>query len=469
MSVEPFNRLVKLVARAFYDDITTKGDNQPKTGRSDNRGIAVVILDALTRRQWVREEDLAKDLKLHAKQLRRTLRFFEEEKLITRDHRKETAKGAKYFGAAVAATQQTGREGEEKIKLHTHSYCCLDYAQIYDVVRYRLHRMRKKLKDELDNKNTVQEYICPNCSRRYNALDALRLISPEDESFHCENCNGELVAESDKLAAQEMGDGDDNARRRHREKLRDILQTMEVQLKPLTEQLNRVKDLPVPEFGTLSAWEVRANEAARANGDSTSNDPNKSSLDYRGTRMPFVGETKVEFVYSELGEKGDKKSENASEPMKVLPPWMIKQGMNLTKEQRGEVKQESNMESTSVNGDLSDDKKSIDVKDDVKNLQDEYFKAYYAALLQRQQEQEAASSKEQEIGSNTNDASLDRQVGSKMKRADGDEGDDDVDWEEAPPAGNTHETYKVSVDLNAEAADASGDDDEDDELDWEEG
>lgn len=43
------HRLVKLSARAFYDDLTSKGDNQPKTGRSDNRGIAVVVLDALTR------------------------------------------------------------------------------------------------------------------------------------------------------------------------------------------------------------------------------------------------------------------------------------------------------------------------------------------------------------------------------------------------------------------------------------
>ncbi|KAM7469982.1 hypothetical protein LguiA_008165 [Lonicera macranthoides] len=469
MSVEPFNRLVKLAARAFYDDIT-KGDNQPKTGRSDNRGIAVVVLDALTRRQWVREEDLAKDLKLHSKQLRRTLRFFEEEKLVTRDHRKETAKGAKIYSAAVAATQQTGREGEEKIKLHTHSYCCLDYAQIYDVVRYRMHRMKKKLKDELDNKNTVQEYICPNCSRRYTALDALRLISPVDEYFHCENCNGELVAESDKLAAQEMGDGDDNARRRHREKLKDMLQNMEVQLKPLMEQLSRVKDLAVPEFGTLQAWEVRANAAARANGDSNSNDPNKSSQGYGGTRMPFVGETKVEVAFSGTEEKGDIKSESANEPMKVLPPWMIKQGMNLTKEQRGEVKQESKMEGTSASAGLSDDKKSVDEKDDVKNLQDEYFKAYYAALLQRQQEQEAASTKEQElpntsISDTVNGTSSDRQVGMKSKRSDDDEVDDDVDWEEAPPAGNTSETFKVS-DLNAQA-DASGDDEDD--IDWEEG
>lgn len=49
----------------------------------------VLVMDF--RRQWVREEDLAKDLKLHSKQLRRTLRFFEEEKLVTRDHRKEVS------------------------------------------------------------------------------------------------------------------------------------------------------------------------------------------------------------------------------------------------------------------------------------------------------------------------------------------------------------------------------------------
>ena len=40
---------MKLAARAFYDDVTKKGDNQPKAGRGDNRGIAVVVLDALTR------------------------------------------------------------------------------------------------------------------------------------------------------------------------------------------------------------------------------------------------------------------------------------------------------------------------------------------------------------------------------------------------------------------------------------
>lgn len=475
MSVEPFNRLVKLAARAFYDDITTKGDNQPKTGRSDNRGIAVVVLDALTRRQWVREEDLAKDLKLHSKQLRRTLRFFEEEKLVTRDHRRETAKGAKIYSAAIAATgdgQQT-KEGDEKIKLHTHSYCCLDYAQIYDVVRYRLHRMKKKLKDELEDKNTVQEYICSTCGKRYNALDALRLISMEDEYFHCESCNGELVAESDKLASQEIGDGDDNARRRRREKLKDMLQKMEVQLKPLMDQLSRVKDLPVPEFGSLQAWEARANAAGRvANGDSNANDSSKSSqgLGFGGTPMPFVGETKVEVAFSGVGVKEeDSKSEIANASLKVLPPWMIKEGMNLTKEQRGEVKQESKMGSSSAPLGSSDDKKSTTNKDEEKNLQDEYVKAYYAAILKRQQEQEEAAKKQLElsnahISNSVLGTSSNRQVGMKSKR-DEDEGDDDFEWEEAPTAGNRSESFKVN-DLNVQA-DASGDDEDD--IDWEEG
>lgn len=75
------------------------------------------------------------------------------------------------------------------------------------------------------NRLVVVKYFC---FIRYNALDALRLVSLEDEFFHCEHCNGELVEESDKLAAEEMGDGDDNARRRRREKFRDMLQKFEV-------------------------------------------------------------------------------------------------------------------------------------------------------------------------------------------------------------------------------------------------
>lgn len=174
--------------------------------------------------------------------------------------------------------------------------------------------------------------------------------------------------------------------------------------------------------------------------------------------------SQVEVAFSGVEDKGSNiKSENTSTPMKVLPPWMIRQGMVLTNEQRGEVKQESNIEGTSTAADLSEDKKSVDQKDD-KNLQaslnnlmrpfqafffllniiswflmvilqDEYFKAYYAALLQRQQEQEESIKVEQESFNTTEGSS--RQVGMKAKREDydNDERDENVEWEEARTTG----------------------------------
>ncbi|KAI7756870.1 hypothetical protein M8C21_000303 [Ambrosia artemisiifolia] len=124
------------------------------------------------------------------------------------------------------------------------------------------------------------------------------------------------------LASQDIGDGDDNARRRRREKLRDLLQKMEVELKPLTDQLSRVKDLEAPDYGTLQAWELRASAVARAsNSVPIGNDSFRSGQG--GTPMPFLGETKVEVAFSGVEDKGEIKSEIA--PMKVLPPWMIKE------------------------------------------------------------------------------------------------------------------------------------------------
>ncbi|WVZ58753.1 hypothetical protein U9M48_008987 [Paspalum notatum var. saurae] len=407
---------------------------------------------------WVREEDLAKALKLHSKQLRRILRFFEEEKLVTRVHRKENAKGTKQHNAAAAAANDgqpvTNKEGEVKVKMHTHSYCCLDYAQICDVIRYRIHRMKKKLKDELDSRNTIQHYICPSCNKRYSAFDALQLVSFTDEYFHCEICNGELVAESDKLASEETGDGDDNGRKRRREKLKDKQQRIEEELKPLVAQLDRVKNLPAPEFGSLQTWE-RANIGAFPNGDLGAADSSRNSQGQYGTPMPYIGETKFEFYILGDGVKeGAESGKNGSE-LKVLPPWMIKDGMNLTKEQRGET---SNASKFDENSEVKDDKKQ-DSKDD-QSIQEEYIKAYYEAL--KKKHDEASNKVKTEGDIHISDPQSERQLGKKYKREDEDEG---IEWEEQQHTGNTTETYKLA-DLNAEAQE-SGDDEDDNE--WEDG
>jgi len=67
---------------------------------------------------------------------------------------------------------------------------------------------------------------------------------------------------------------------------------VQVELKPLMDQLSRVKDLDAPDYGTLQAWELRASAAARAsNADPGANDSSRPGQ--AGTPMPFLGETKV--------------------------------------------------------------------------------------------------------------------------------------------------------------------------------
>ncbi|KAF9626077.1 hypothetical protein IFM89_030745 [Coptis chinensis] len=343
------------------------------------------------------------------------------------------------------------KEGEDKLKLHTHSYCCLDYAQIYDVVRYRMHRMKKKLKDELENRNTVQEYICPNCNRRYTALDALRLISPNDEYFHCENYDTVLVAASDKLAADEIGDGDDNARSRRLEKLKDILQKMDVQLKPLMEQLARIKDLPAPVLPNMEVSKHGKLELVLLPVQMGILVPmihqnllrDKVMVEHqchtlvRRRYYYYYFVQHVEVALSGVKEE-DVKPDTGTTSRRVLPPWMIKQGMLLTNEQRGEVKRESKMDSSSGPIDRSDDKKPNNREKATKIVYDEYVKAYYAALLKRQEEErsfeEAGSSLAQALfHMMPHEAPLDRQVGMKSKRGDEESGDD-VEWEEASTA-----------------------------------
>ncbi|ANM68050.1 Transcription factor TFIIE, alpha subunit [Arabidopsis thaliana] len=417
------------------------------------------------RRQWVREEDLAKEVKRNAKELRKLIRHFEEQKFVMRYHRKETAKRAKMYSYAVGGT--TDGRAEDNVKFHTHSYCCLDYAQIYDIVRYKLHRLKKKFKDELEDRNTVQEYGCPNCKRKYNALDALRLISMEDDSFHCENCNGELVMECNKLISEEVVDRGDNARRRQREKVKVWLQDLEGELKPLMELINRVKDLPFPAFEPFPAWEARAAKAARENGDFNPDDPSRSLGGYGSTPMPFLGETKVEVNLGEGNE--DVTSTGGDSSLKMLPPWMIKQGMKLTEEQRGEMRQEANVDGEAAK--LSDDKKSVmENGDDNKDLKDEYLKAYYAAIMEQQKLAAKLNEQESAGESTTTDIESattysDRQVGMKSKR---EEEEEDVEWEEgASVAANGN--YKVDLNVEAEEAEEKEDGDEDDDIDWEEG
>lgn len=70
----------------------------------DTSGLGIVVLDTLTRKEWVKEDLLAEELKVAPKLLRKTLRYLEEEHIIRREHRKE-GKRAQNKDVVVLATK----------------------------------------------------------------------------------------------------------------------------------------------------------------------------------------------------------------------------------------------------------------------------------------------------------------------------------------------------------------------------
>ncbi|KAJ4705787.1 General transcription factor IIE subunit 1 [Melia azedarach] len=110
--------------------------------------------------------------------------------------------------------------------------------------------------------------------------------------------------------------------------------------------------------------------------------------------------------------------------LKVLPPWMIKQGMNLMEEQRGQIKQEQEKDGSSVAGGSTDNKKSTIEEDKnillVLAMESALYlldvKAYYAAFIEKQQELEKAAQKQDEaISDGLCGMSNNRQVGMNSK------------------------------------------------------
>eukprot|EP00898_Chlorokybus_atmophyticus_P004807 jgi/Chlat1/5327/Chrsp35S08985 len=449
--MEHYKRLARLVARAFYS-----GEEPPRTApkkatdKTEYLGIAVVIVDALTRRQWVKEDELAKDLRMHPKQLRRAIRVLEEEQLVIREHRREGKKDAQLFALAMAATstaparletvtpapavppppppsdaavqEQAEKDAaagviKKEPKPHTYTYACLDYTRLVDVVRYRLHRMRRRLKDEAEENIDNQEYICrtPFCGRRYSALDSMRLINPADLTFHCEECEAELFVEG--AAGDPQGD---DSRVKRRELARDMLARMEAQLKPLLDQVAKVKDLPAPNFGPLGEWAARNATIGAANVQvelpgMPRGVPRSGAVDPASS---YFEETQVEVDLGDLGAGGAGANGTAAgagaagQPVpKVLPPWMWRESMGVpqpggtaaaaTTQQEEQqdadtftieyaaVKQEEGATATSTDRAaavvmVKQEQAGGGAKSAEEAYREEYIKAYYAAMLARQ-------------------------------------------------------------------------------------
>eukprot|EP01103_Thecamoeba_quadrilineata_P010315 TRINITY_DN2188_c0_g1_i1.p1 TRINITY_DN2188_c0_g1~~TRINITY_DN2188_c0_g1_i1.p1 ORF type:complete len:414 (+),score=80.27 TRINITY_DN2188_c0_g1_i1:43-1284(+) len=184
--------LVRMVARAFYND------------------DCIVVMDALTRQtNIIKDEDLANLLKLHHKQVRKTLSQLQSDRLIRSESRHEP--------------KSTGGNSQQ------HMFWYIDYKQFIDVVKYRLCMMHRLIERELGQEKNMQ-FTCESCQIRYSALESINLLDKKTGQLHCGKCSGELTDTSH--------DGGD---RNHVQRSQ-----LTEQLRPISEQLKLTENLPLP-------------------------------------------------------------------------------------------------------------------------------------------------------------------------------------------------------------------------------
>ena len=156
-----------------------------------------------------------------------------------------------------------------------------------------------------------------------------------------------------------------------------MLRRMGEQLEPLRAQIRRVEGLPAPEFMSLRSWQ-KANAIGTA------------AVDVNSCRQ----KTEFEVAVLSPGSGGAGQSgTSADSGFKPFPVWMMREGMDLTEQQRGGT---SGSASSNV--------------DEKPEFQDD---------------------KEMLLQNNYTEASFGRQLGEKCKREDGDvEEEDEYEWEE---------------------------------------
>lgn len=142
--METFERLVATVARAFYDDNT------------------VVILDALMRERFIRDEEFGPRLKLCSKDVRAILSQLENERMVS-------------YEDLTMDDKRTSR-------------CWyIDHKRFYLLVRYRMFLMTKEVQDREKLQFNRLFFVCPTCGEKYPELQAMRLVNKFAE-FVCPHC-----------------------------------------------------------------------------------------------------------------------------------------------------------------------------------------------------------------------------------------------------------------------------------------
>jgi len=373
-------KLVRMAARAFYRHSSAK-ERLARTGNAkyDNSAIAQVLVDALTRRTWVKEDDLAHAVLLSAKQVRKALLYLEEQRLVTRAHVKEKDKDreARTRQRALENGVDEGIIAERvaNIERKTVTYVCLNYSRIVDALTLRIGKARADLKHRVERGPISVLFRCTSdpevCGKRYSSLDAARLLHPATMQFVCQVCKGEVV---------QLGGGEDGAppEPRTREGMKAIWDKFERQMAPVQKQLDRVRGIVPPQYGTLNEWTRARRKAAEraANGGGGGGGGCGGRSGGLSVQLDALEETKFEVTLG-LTEEQEAAMEAEANAPKAQPEWVTRNQFEALDRAAGDAA------TTGEGNGAGDDAAAAAAKEAAateEKIKEEWLRAYLCAL-----------------------------------------------------------------------------------------
>ncbi|CCK68356.1 transcription factor TFIIE subunit TFA1 KNAG_0A07020 [Huiozyma naganishii CBS 8797] len=190
---EVVKSLLKFVVRGFYG------------------GSYVLVLDAILFHSVLAEDDLKQLLSINKTELGPLIARLRGDRLISIHKQREYPPNSKSV---------------ERI------YFYVKYPHAIDGIKWKVHQVVQRLKDDLDKNSAPNGYMCPICETKYTQLEAVQLLNYDRTEFLCSLCDEPLV--------------EDDSGKKNKEK-QDKLNRLMDQIQPVIDYLKKIDDSRIEE------------------------------------------------------------------------------------------------------------------------------------------------------------------------------------------------------------------------------
>ncbi|CAB4256409.1 similar to Saccharomyces cerevisiae YKL028W TFA1 TFIIE large subunit, involved in recruitment of RNA polymerase II to the promoter, activation of TFIIH, and promoter opening [Maudiozyma barnettii] len=190
---ETVKSLLKFVVRGFYG------------------GSYVLVIDAILFHSVLAEEDLKQLLSINKTELGPLIARLRSDRLISIHKQRE---------------YPPNNKSVERI------YFYIKFPHAIDAIKWKVHQLVQRFKDDLDKNSAPNGYMCPICLTKYSQLEAVQLLNYDRTEFLCSLCDEPLI--------------EDDSGKKNKEK-QDKLNRLMDQIQPLIDYLKKIDDSRIEE------------------------------------------------------------------------------------------------------------------------------------------------------------------------------------------------------------------------------